>query len=137
MNRLVIIYFCLCVTSCSFLSQSESIDIKFKKAVMKFEDEKYAKARDIFQIILDEDRYNNEARFYYAESLFKLKNYSQAMIEYNEYLLNSLADTDRGEYCRYMFCLSQYHSISGYNKDSDDIFNSIDQIQLFIESYDN
>ena len=36
-----------------------------------------------------------------------------------------------------MFCLSQYHSISGYNKDSDDIFNSIDQIQLFIESYDN
>ncbi len=137
MNRLVIIYFCLCVTSCSFLSQSESIDIKFKNAVMKFEDEKYAKARDIFQIILDEDRYNNEARFYYAESLFKLKNYSQAMIEYNEYLLNSLADTDRGEYCRYMFCLSQYHSISGYNKDSDDIFNSIDQIQLFIESYDN
>mgnify|MGYP001304564002 CR=1 FL=1 len=135
MNTSNILCIALIFMSCSFFTQNESIESKYDRAILKFQEEKYSKSRDILQLVLDEDRYNNEARFYYAESLYKLKNYSQAMSEYNQYILNSITDSDRVEYSRYMLCLSQYYSISDYNKDSKDIFNTIDQIQFFIESY--
>jgi len=137
MRTIVIISTIFISFSCSIQMKKDSKISKFDKAMKYFDEGKYSKARDNFELVLNDEIYNNNARFYYAESLFNLKKYEEAKNQYNEFIINSLTDSELIEYSRYRFCLSQYNSLSGYSKDSKEILNSIDQIQFFIEAYKN
>ena len=135
---LVILFFL--IISCS--SQTEKIkksDIYFSKALEFFEDEKYSKAKNYFQDIIDEYAGTEmaiDALYYLAYCEYELKDFINAKQSFKIYNRYS-QDMFKIQSARFMICRCMFDLTLDYTKDQSETYKAIEEFQLFIEDYPN
>ena len=110
---------------------------KFTHGKKLFNKKKYARAKDDFDYIILNDRgseMGNEARYYQAESLFKLKQYSEAISSYERFLHYS-NDIERNEYCRFRVCECYYNISNKHDRDQSNNDIALETLQMFIDDF--
>ena len=83
------IYILIIAYSCSGVPDFDSSASSFKQAKKSFSDGKYTRAKSEFEYLILNDplsRYATESYFYIAESKYHLKQYNQAILDYEKYL---------------------------------------------------
>ena len=122
-----------------FADLQKELDKKFTHGKKMFDKRKYARAKDDFDYIILNDRGSEmgiEARYYQAESLFKLKQYTDAISSYERFLQYSI-DQDKNEYCRFRICESYFSISNKHDRDQSNNDIALETLQIFIDDFPN
>ena len=113
------VIFITCCANSNMKSFDNSLELSFKSAVKLFEDKKYLMAKEEFAFLI----FNNpgsgnaiDSQFYYAECLFHLKNYSDAIKEYQKYISISY-NSDLIKISKYLICRCYFELSLEFDKD--------------------
>ncbi len=132
----------LCVffgCSASKLSISEELQQRFEKGISLFESEKFMRAKDEFLFIVSNNPGTQmalDAQFLLAESYFSLKEYENALQEY-DYFARFSQDYNKVEQARFRICECAILSSNSFEKDQENSKLALDRLQEFIEDYPN
>ena len=122
-----------------FADIQNELNKKFTHGKKLFDKKKYARAKDDFDYIILNDRgseMGKEARYYQAESLFKLKQYSDAISSYERFLQYS-DDNVKKEFCRFRVCECYYNISNKHNRDQSNNDIALETLQMFIDDFSN
>ena len=122
-----------------FADIQNELNKKFTHGKKLFDKKKYARAKDDFDYIILNDRgseMGKEARYYQAESLFKLKQYSDAISSYERFLQYS-DDNTKNEFCRFRICECYYNISNKHNRDQSNNDIALETLQMFIDDFSN
>lgn len=125
--------------SASKLSISEELQQRFEKGVSLFESEKYMRAKDEFLFIVSNNPGTQmalDAQFLLAESYFSLKEYENALQEY-DYFARFSQDYNKVEQARFRICECAILSSNTFEKDQENSNLALNRLQEFIEDYPN
>jgi outer membrane protein assembly factor BamD len=112
-------------------------ELQFEEAKKIFDKKNYYKAKMQFTVIVLNNpghRIIEKAQFYLAESHYHLKEYIQAIAEY-EKLIRSMPQSPFVDNARYKVGLCYYELSPGYALDQEYTHKAITQFQLFLEEY--
>ena len=121
----------------NFADIQNELNKKFTHGKKLFDKKKYARAKDDFDYIILNDRgseMGKEARYYQGESLFKLKQYSDAISSYERFLQYS-DDQIRSEYCRFRICECYYNISNKHSRDQSNNDIALETLQMFIDDF--
>ena len=116
---------------------NNELNKKFMHGKKMFDKKKYSRAIDDFDYIILNDvgsELGMKSRYYQAESLFNLEQYSEAITSYNRYLNYSM-NQEKIEHCRYRICKSYFEMSNKYNRDQTNNDISLEMFQLFIDDF--
>ncbi len=141
MKKTLIIWIVLILTGCGSkqVSFEDDLNIRFAKAIAYFEKGKYTRANEEFQFIVMNNPGSSraiESHFYLGESYFKLKSYSEAMVEFDRFARDS-QDIQKVEDARFKICECAVNLSHGFEKDQTSTHAALDKLQYFIEDYPN
>ncbi|MEO2116392.1 MAG: outer membrane protein assembly factor BamD [bacterium] len=110
---------------------------RFEDGLVFFEDEKYAKAAQQFDIIVDRGSHTDlgdDALFFLAESYFLDEDYELALIEY-EKLVSRMGFSPYIEKTRWRICETLMALSPNYYHDQESSRKAIIEIQQFLDDY--
>ena len=110
---------------------------KFTHGKKLFNKKKYARAKDDFDYIILNDigsEMGVEARYFQAESLFKLKQYTEAISSYNRFLDYS-NDIQKTVHCRFRVCECYYNISNKHDRDQSNNDIALETLQMFIDDF--
>jgi outer membrane protein assembly factor BamD len=119
--------------------KSPDMDFKFKKGVEYFEAGKYEKAYPIFDELVQLYRGTNkseEVYYYYAASLFGMKDYILAAFHFKNYS-KTFPNNPKAEEAAYMTAYCYYLEAPEYSLDQGYTMKAINELQLYINRYPN
>ena len=122
--------------NCSGINFAQSSDKRLKIAKEFIFEQKYSKAKQELEYIIFNDplsKYANKAQFYLAESEFYLKNYKDAMLEYNNYLKQPFQELQLTIKAEYMLCKCWYELSNDVLRDQTSTYVALDKLQYYIE----
>ena len=105
--RIVFICTLIIVYSCSGSQDFDSSATSFKQAIKSFSDGKYTRAKSEFEYIILNDplsKYATDSYFYIAESKYHLKQYSNAILDYEKYLSLPMREFTFSTKAEFMIC---------------------------------
>jgi len=126
-------------TKIDFADIENELNKKFTHGKKLFDKKKYARAKDDFDYIILNDigsEMGVEARYYQAESLFYLKQYTEAISSYSRFLEYS-NNVVKNELCRFRVCECYYNTSNKHNRDQSNNDLALETLQLFIDDYPN
>ncbi|MFL2510673.1 MAG: outer membrane protein assembly factor BamD [Candidatus Neomarinimicrobiota bacterium] len=136
------IVFSLFIAGCSITNPfDDNIPYKtrFDDGLAFYEDEKYVKASQQFNIIVERASHTDlgdDALFFLAESYFLNKDYDLALIEF-EKLVSRMGFSPYIEKSRWRICESLMLLSPNYYHDQDSSIKAISQIQEFLDDFPN
>ena len=140
-NHIIVIIF-LFIFSCSSFKENgldKSLEERFDYAILLFENNKYEKAKNQLQIIIESDKGSSislDAYFLIAEAYYNLKNYDEAIYHYN-YFSMFTNDIDKVEKAQFMKSKSNYVLSLNYKNDQTQTLLAISSIQEFLDNFPN
>ncbi len=141
MKKLILTCGLLILIGCGskHISIEDDLALRFNKGVSFFEKGKYTRANEEFQFIV----MNNlgsakalESHYYLGESMFQLKLYAEAMVEYDRFARLS-QNPEKIENARFKICKCAFELSLGFEKDQTSSLGALDKLQYFIEDYPN
>ena len=114
----------------------ESTDVDFNNALKHFKNEKYMRAKEEFRSIINNPYLSNfsfESQFYIGQCDYYLKDYNQAIIEYENYLNVSYQRTSFVEIAELNLCRCYYNITLDYKKDQSSTYRALEKLQYYIE----
>ena len=131
----------LFLTSCKSdfekLRASGDVDMIYKKAFEYYEEEEYAKAQNLFELIINNLRGKVEAEkvyFYYSYTHYHLRRYVLASYYFGNFA-NTFPNSEFREESDFMAAYSNYQLSPSYRLDQTYSAKAIDQFQLFVNTY--
>ena len=140
-NRLIlslVTFFLL--TGCSVFNKEKvnlTTQTRFEKAQIYLSKNKFEKAKNEFQIIIQNEKGTSlslEAYFYLGESFFGLKNYEEAIYHFNYYSMFS-NQIENVEKAQFMKSKCEFKLTLDYNNDQTQTFLAISSIQEFLDNF--
>ena len=122
-----------------FADLQNELNKKFTHGKKLFDKKKYARAKENFDYIILNDRgseIGKEARYYQSESLYKLKQYTDAISSYERFLQYSV-DQSKNEYCRFRICECYYNISNKHDRDQTNNDIALETLQMFIDDFSN
>jgi len=126
-----------CKSDFEKLRATGDVDLIYKKAFEYYEKEEYAKAQNLFELIINSLRGKVEAEkvyFYYANTHYQLRRYVLASYYYSNFSTTFPNSTFREE-ADFMTAYSNYQLSPSYRLDQTYSSKAIDQFQLFVNTY--
>ena len=124
--------------SCSVFKKKDiSINERFERAEGYFLNNKFQKAKNDFQFILQEEQGSElalKSTLYLAETLFELEEYEEASYHFNYYSMFS-KDIDKVQFSQFMKCKCLFKLTKPYKNDQSDSFLCISTIQEFLDNF--
>ena len=120
-----------------FADLQNELNKKFTHGKKLFDKKKYARAKENFDYIILNDRgseIGKEARYYQSESLYKLKQYTDAISSYERFLQYSV-DQSKNEYCRFRICECYYNISNKHDRDQTNNDIALETLQMFIDDF--
>ena len=134
--RILAVYILIIVYSCSGSPDFDSSASSFKQAKKSFSDEKYTRAKSEFEYLILNDplsKYAADSYFYIAESKYHLKQYSQAISDYEKYLNLPMREIALSTKAEFMICKSWFNLSNDILRDQTETMIAIDKLQYYIE----
>ena len=136
---ITVAFFIIFFVGCSSKSTSIQDEIlnQYNQGIEYYNNKKYSKAKDSFEYVIMHStgsRFALESEFYLAESLYNLKNYMEALYNYDNYARSS-QDISLIELSRFKICDCIYRLSADYNKDQSTTIDAINKIEIFLEDY--
>jgi len=134
--RIVAVYILIIVYSCSGTRNFDSSAISFKQAKKSFSNGKYTKAKSEFEYLILNDplsKYATDSYFYIAESKYHLKQYRQAILDYEKYLSLPMRESTFSTKAEFMICKSWFNLSNDVLRDQTETMIAIDKLQYYIE----
>jgi len=123
--------------SATKISFVEELQQKFNKGEQLYENGKYTRAKDEFKFVVMNNPGSKmalDAQYLLGESHFKLKEYSEAAVEFDRFARFSQSD-DRTELARFRICECAINMSNSFQKDQTNTLEAIERLQEFIEDY--
>ena len=140
-NRLIISFAVLfLLTGCSMFNKDKikvTTQQRFEKAQLSLSKNKFEKAKNAFQIIIQNEKdasLSLESYFYLGESFFGLKNYDEAIYHFNYYSMFS-NEIENVEKAQFMKSKCEFKLTLDYNNDQTQSFLAISSIQEFLDNF--
>ena len=140
-SRLILPFIVLFLfTGCSLINK-DKIDItlekRFEKAKLYLSKNKFEKAKNEFQIIIENEKGTNlslESYFHLGEAFFGLKNYDEAIYHFNYYSMfsNKIESVEKAQF---MKSRCAFELTLDYNNDQTQTFLAISTIQEFLDNF--
>ena len=129
----------MAASGCAGRDKSERIDAdeRFARGQVLFEKEKWARAAEDFNWVVLNNPAGNlavKAQYYYAECLYRQKNYVEAQIEF-ERLLRRWVDSEHMVEARYRIVQCLVAQSPSYYFDQNTTLDAINELQLFIDDF--
>ena len=134
--RIVVVYILIMIYSCSGAREFDSSAISFKQAKKSFSNGKYTRAKSEFEYIILNDplsKYATDSYFYIAESKYHLKQYSNAILDYEKYLSLPMREFTFSTKAEFMICKSWFNLSNDVLRDQTETMIAIDKLQYYIE----
>ena len=141
-NNLIILIIFLFTLGCSSFKENtfeKSMQERFDYAILLLEDDKYEKAKNQLQIIIENDKGSSislESYFLIGEAFYYLKNYDEAIYNYN-YFSTFSNDIDKVEKAQFMKSKCNYDLSLNYKNDQTQTLLAISSIQEFLDNFPN
>ena len=138
--RLILICISIFLSSCGISNPFDdniAYKTRFDDGLAFFEEEKYVKASQQFNIIVERASHTDlgdDALFFLAESYFLNKDYDLALVEF-EKLVSRMGFSPYIEKSRWRICEALTFLSPNYFHDQDSSVKAISQIQDFIDDY--
>ena len=140
-NRLIISFAVLfLLTGCSMFNK-DKIEVttqkRFEKAQLYLSNNKFEKAKNQFQIIIQNEKGTSlslESYFHLGKSFFGLKNYEEAIYHFNYYSMFS-NQIENVEKAQFMKSKCEFKLTLDYNNDQTQSFLAISSIQEFLDNF--
>ncbi len=142
-KHFAIFLFSIMILSFSCKSEFEKIrisgdnDLLYKKAQEYYKNEDFQKAQTLFELVLANLRGKSEAEgvyFKYAYTFYHLHNFTLASYYFKDFS-NKFVHSEFREEADYMVAYSHYKMSPSYMLDQSFTLKSIDEFQLFINTY--
>ena len=130
----------LLLTGCSVFNNDKiemTEEERFEKAKILLSNNKFEKAKNEFQIIIQNQKGTSlslDSYFYLGESFFGLKNYEEAIYHFNYYSMFS-NQIENVEKAQFMKSKCEFELTLDYNNDQDQTFLAISSIQEFLDNF--
>ena len=141
MYRLILsVVILILLTGCSVLNNDKvemTEEKRFEKAKILLSNNKFEKAKNEFQIIIQNQKGTSlslDSYFYLGESFFGLKNYEEAIYHFNYYSMFS-NQIENVEKAQFMKSKCEFELTLDYNNDQDQTFLAISSIQEFLDNF--
>jgi len=134
--RIVAVCILIMIYSCSGSREFDSSAISFKEAKKSFSNGKYTRAKSEFEYIILNDplsKYATDSYFYIAESKYHLKQYNQAILDYEKYLSLPMREFTFSTKAEFMICKSWFNLSNDVLRDQTETMIAIDKLQYYIE----
>ena len=134
-----IVFIFFTISFCEKKRKVENWEEVFNKAKYLFDKEKYSRSKDKFNYLISENpgtTYSLDAHYYLAKCLMRLKNFDEAIVEFEQYIRLS-SKYDLIEESRYNICKCYYHLTLNFERDQSKTLDCIEQAQYFLEDYSN
>ena len=134
--KIVAVYILIMIYSCSGAREFDSSAISFKQAKKSFSNGKYTRAKSEFEYIILNDplsKYATDSYFYIAESKYHLKQYSNAILDYEKYLSLPMREFTFSTKAEFMICKSWFNLSNDVLRDQTETMIAIDKLQYYIE----
>ena len=134
--RILFISILVLVYSCSRSTEFNSSELTFNEAKASFSKGKYTRAKSEFEYIILNDplsKFAAESYFYIAESKYHLKQYGQAISDYEKYLNLPMREVAQSRKAEFMICKSWFNLSNDVLKDQTETMIAIDKLQYYIE----
>lgn len=119
--------------------KSPDLDLKFEKAKVYFNDQKYDKAYPLFDELVQLYRgttKSEEVYYYYAACLFGMKDYILAAYHFKNYS-KTFPNNAKAEEAAYMTAYCYYLEAPEYSLDQGYTMKAINELQLYINRFPN
>jgi outer membrane protein assembly factor BamD len=126
-----------CKSKYEKLKESNNNTLKFTEAVKLYNKKEYSKALGLFEPLIPIYRGHENTEdlfYYYANTNYKLKDYTAAAYNFKQFADNYPSDP-RAEECRYLSAYCYYLDAPQYFLDQENTQKAIDRMQLFINLY--
>ena len=138
MIKRILIYSLVLITAVTFAKKKEKSPEKLlQKAIKLYKKGKYAKAKPIFEELRDKNIFNEigtMAHFYLAETLYKMKKYEEAEIEY-ELFINYHPTYDKLDYIFYKMAKSKEKLILSIDRDQKPTKDALQTFRDFLTKF--
>ncbi len=140
--RLILFYISILLSSCGISNPFDdniAYKTRFDDGLAFFEDEKYVKASQQFNIIVDRASHTDlgdDALFFLAESYFLNKDYDLALVEF-EKLVSRMGFSPYIEKSRWRICETLMLLSPNFYHDQESSKKAISQIQEFLDDFPN
>ena len=140
--RLILFYISILLYSCGISNPFDdniAYKTRFDDGLAFFEDEKYVKASQQFNIIVDRASHTDlgdDALFFLAESYFLNKDYDLALVEF-EKLVSRMGFSPYIEKSRWRICETLMLLSPNFYHDQESSKKAISQIQEFLDDFPN
>lgn len=140
--RLILFYISIFLSSCGISNPFDdniAYKTRFDDGLAFFEDEKYVKASQQFNIIVDRASHTDlgdDALFFLAESYFLNKDYDLALVEF-EKLVSRMGFSPYIEKSRWRICETLMLLSPNFYHDQESSKKAISQIQEFLDDFPN
>jgi len=140
--RLILFYISILLSSCGIsnpFNDNIAYKTRFDDGLAFFEEEKYVKASQQFNIIVDRASHTDlgdDALFFLAESYFLNKDYDLALVEF-EKLVSRMGFSPYIEKSRWRICETLMLLSPNFYHDQESSKKAISQIQEFLDDFPN
>ena len=140
--RLILFYISIFLSSCGISNPFDdniAYKTRFDDGLAFFEEEKYVKASQQFNIIVDRASHTDlgdDALFFLAESYFLNKDYDLALVEF-EKLVSRMGFSPYIEKSRWRICETLMLLSPNFYHDQESSKKAISQIQEFLDDFPN
>ncbi len=134
--RILVVFILIIVYSCSGAGNFDSSATSFKQAKKSFSNGKYTRAKAEFEYLILNDplsKYATDSYFYIAESKYHLKQYSQAILDYEKYLSLPMREYALSAKAEFMICKSWFNLSNDVLRDQTETMIALDKLQYYIE----
>ena len=134
--RILVIYILIIAYSCSGTPDFDSSAASFMQAKKSFSNGKYTRAKSEFEYLILNDplsKYATDSYFYIAESKYHLKQYNQAILDYEKYLSLPMREIALSTKAEFMLCKSWFNLSNDVLRDQTETIIAIDKLQYYIE----
>lgn len=117
--------------------KSTDLELKFKKAVEYYEDEKYNKAYVLFDELMtlySNTRKAQEVYFYYAMTNYHLKDYILASYHFKNFS-QTFSNHEHAEEAAFMVGYCYYLESPAYSLDQTYTYKAMNELQLFVNTH--
>ena len=136
MMRILVVFILILVYSCSGAGNFDSSATSFKQAKKSFSNGKYTRAKAEFEYLILNDplsKYATDSYFYIAESKYHLKQYRQAILDYEKYLSLPMREFTFSTKAEFMICKSWFNLSNDVLRDQTETMIALDKLQYYIE----
>ena len=135
-KKIIVLLLFLFYSCSSYVIEDESASKKIDLVKTYIEEQKYSKAKIELEYLVMYDplsEFAPDAQYYLSECYFYLGEYSQAIVEYERYLLRPDYKPSYIPEVYFMLCKCYFNLSLEYNKDQSDTYIAIDKLQSYIE----